>query len=85
MYSIPYSGNSLEAIFFTTSKTVAGRMMREAGIKNPGSYKPSGKDLLKPGSRYILKPVWEDGSLGITADSVFVCAPGFEKKLDRQG
>jgi D-alanine-D-alanine ligase len=81
MYSIPYSGNSLEAIFFTTSKTLASKMMKEAGINNPVSYKPSQISLLKQGHRYIVKPVWEDGSLGITADSVFDCLPGFEKKL----
>ena len=38
-------------------------------------------NLLKPGKKYILKPIWEDGSLGITADSVFVCKPGYEEKL----
>jgi D-alanine-D-alanine ligase len=81
MYSIPYSGNSLEAIFFTTSKTVTSRMLKEAGINNPASYRPSGMNLLKPGNRYIIKPVWEDGSLGITSDSVFDCIPGFEEKL----
>jgi D-alanine-D-alanine ligase len=81
MYAIPYSGNSLESIFFTTSKTIASRMMKEAGINNPSSYKPSQMNLLKPGHTYIVKPVWEDGSLGITADSVFVCATGFEEKL----
>jgi D-alanine-D-alanine ligase len=81
MYSIPYSGNSLEAIFFTTSKTIASRMMKDSGINNPASYKPSQMGLLKPGQRYIVKPVWEDGSLGITADSVFECTSGFEEKL----
>jgi D-alanine-D-alanine ligase len=81
MYAIPYSGNSLEAIFFTTSKSIASKMMRDAGINNPAAYKPSQSDLLKPGQRYIVKPVWEDGSLGITADSVFDCVPGFEEKL----
>jgi D-alanine-D-alanine ligase len=81
MYAIPYSGNSLEAIFLTTNKTIASKMMQEAGINNPASYKPSQMNLLKPGHRYIVKPVWEDGSLGITADSVFDCIPGFEEKL----
>lgn len=78
---IPYAGNSHEAIFLTTSKTIASKMMKQAGVPNPGSYYPSLKHLLKPGNRYILKPIWEDGSLGITADSVFVCNPGFEEKL----
>jgi D-alanine-D-alanine ligase len=81
MYGIPYSGNSLEAIFLTTNKTIASRMMKDAGINNPAAYKPSDFSLLKPGHRYIVKPIWEDGSLGITADSVFDCAEGFEEKL----
>ena len=81
MYAIPYSGNSLESIFLTTNKTIASKMMKDAGINNPVSYKPSQMNLLKPGQRYIIKPIWEDGSLGITADSVFDCLPGFEDKL----
>jgi D-alanine-D-alanine ligase len=81
MYAIPYSGNSLEAIFLTTNKIIASRMMKEAGINNPAAYKPSQMNLLKPGNRYIIKPIWEDGSLGITSDSVFDCLPGFEEKL----
>ena len=81
MYSIPYSGNPLEAIFITSSKTLAGKAMRNAGIKNPGSYFPSQSKLLKPGKKYIIKPIWEDGSLGITGESVFECKSGFEEKL----
>lgn len=81
MYSIPYSGNPLEAIFITSSKTLAGKAMRNAGIRNPASYSPSQNKQLKPGQKYIVKPIWEDGSLGITGESVFECKPGFEKKL----
>jgi D-alanine-D-alanine ligase len=81
LYSIPYSGNPLEAIFITSSKTLAGKAMRDAGILNPGSYSPSQSNLLTAGRKYIVKPIWEDGSLGITGDSVFECKPGFEKKL----
>jgi D-alanine-D-alanine ligase len=81
MYSIPYSGNPLEAIFITSNKTIAGRAMKSAGINNPSSYKPSEMNLLKRGMKYIVKPIWEDGSLGITEDSVFECSPGFEEKL----
>jgi D-alanine-D-alanine ligase len=75
MYSIPYSGNPLEAIFVTSNKTLSGKVMRSAGIKNPGSYLPSQRNLLKPGQKYIVKPIWEDGSLGITSESVFECKP----------
>jgi D-alanine-D-alanine ligase len=81
MYSIPYSGNPLEAIFLTSSKTLASKAMRDAGIKNPRSFLPSEYKQLKPGHKYIVKPIWEDGSLGINGDSVFECKPGFEERL----
>ncbi|HUX97589.1 MAG TPA: ATP-grasp domain-containing protein [Bacteroidales bacterium] len=81
LHGIPYSGNSHEAIFQTTSKILTSRILKMAGIPNPECFLPSQMHLLKPGIKYILKPIWEDGSLGITADSVFVCKPGYEEKL----
>jgi D-alanine-D-alanine ligase len=71
LYSIPYSGNPLEAIFTTTSKMLTSKMLRTSGISNPGAFMPSRHQLLIPGNKYIVKPVWEDGSLGITEESVF--------------
>jgi D-alanine-D-alanine ligase len=82
LYSIPYSGNPLEAIFLTSNKTLASKAMKSAGILNPSSYMISEWNTLKPGHKYIVKPIWEDGSLGITEDSVFECKPGFEKQLE---
>ncbi len=82
LHRIPYSGNSLESIFLTTNKPICSKSMKNAGINNPGSYMPSQFKSLIPGRKYIVKPIWEDGSLGITSESVFECKPGFEKKLD---
>jgi len=81
MHSIPYSGNPLEALFITSNKILSSRTLRDAGINNPGIFLPSQASGLTMGKKYILKPVWEDGSLGITGDSVFECKPGFENKL----
>lgn len=81
LHEIPYSGNPLEAIFLTSNKTIASRMMKNAGINNPASYLPSQYNLLKPGRKYIVKPIWEDGSLGITEESVFECNPSSENKI----
>jgi D-alanine-D-alanine ligase len=81
LYSIPYTGNPLEAIFLTTNKTLTSRLMSNAGINNPSLYLPSQFKLLKPGYKYIIKPIWEDGSLGITEDSVFEWLPGYEEML----
>lgn len=81
MYSIPYSGNPLEAMFITTSKALTNKILNEKSISCPSSYSPSEYKLLKPGHRYIIKPVWEDGSMGITSESVFTYEPGHEKKF----
>ena len=81
MYSIPYSGNPVEAMFITTSKALTSSTLKNAGINNPGGYLPSQWEKLVPGNRYIIKPIWEDGSLGITAESVFTFTPEYRKKL----
>jgi D-alanine-D-alanine ligase len=81
MYSIPYSGNPVEAMFITTSKALTSQTLKKAGINNPGGYLPSQYKQLIPGNQYIIKPAWEDGSMGITGDSVFTFTPEFGKKL----
>ncbi len=81
MHSIPFSGNPVEAMFITTSKELTGKTLRSACINNPGEFLPSQWKKLVPGNRYIIKPIWEDGSLGITAESVFAFTPESGKKL----
>jgi D-alanine-D-alanine ligase len=81
MHSIPYTGNPVEAMFMTTSKALTSRTLRKAGISNPEGYSPSESKKLVPGNRYIIKPIWEDGSMGITGESVFTCTPEYESKL----
>lgn len=81
MHSIPYTGSPVEAMFVTTSKALSGSMLQKAGIGSPGIYSPSQWNLLVPGNRYIIKPVWEDGSMGISGESVFTWIPGHEEKL----
>jgi D-alanine-D-alanine ligase len=71
MHHITYSGCPLEATFVTASKVLARKIMKANGIPVAGGFKISEADKLKTGSKYILKPVWEDGSLGITEESVF--------------
>lgn len=75
MYNIPYSGNPLEAMFITTSKLLTSRTLKSSGITNPPAFSPSQYKELTAGQKYIIKPVWEDGSLGINADSVFTYLP----------
>lgn len=71
MHHIPYTGCPVEATFVTASKVLARRFMQANGIPVAGGYRVSeARDLVR-GRKYILKPVWEDGSLGISEESVF--------------
>lgn len=81
MNNIPYSGNPVEAMFMTTSKYLTSKTLKKEGINNPGCWLPSEADQLEDGHRYIIKPIWEDGSLGITGDSVFVASPEMKTKI----
>jgi D-alanine-D-alanine ligase len=67
---IPYTGSSYEATFVTSNKTVAKKIMRYHGIPTPASITAKRLNEIKPGSRYIVKPIWEDGSLYLDEASV---------------
>jgi D-alanine-D-alanine ligase len=71
MHHLPYTGCSVEATFVTGSKVLARNIMKSNGIPVACGYYVSEADKLLKGKKYILKPVWEDGSLGITEESVF--------------
>jgi len=71
MHHITYTGCPLEATFITSSKVLARKIMATNGIPVAKGYKVSETDHLVQGKKYILKPIWEDGSLGITEESVF--------------
>ncbi|GAB4300170.1 MAG: hypothetical protein Kow0090_15630 [Myxococcota bacterium] len=69
---IPYTGSSAETLFLTSNKILTKEILKLNNIptpdwvyldKNPMAHSP------KPG-RYIIKPVWEDASFGISDDSV---------------
>jgi D-alanine-D-alanine ligase len=72
LHKIPYSGCPVEATFVTASKVLARNIMKCNGIPVAAGVKPSDWKELIAGKKYILKPVWEDGSLGITEESVFI-------------
>jgi D-alanine-D-alanine ligase len=82
VYSIPYTGNPVEAMFITTSKALTSKTLQKSGIPGPGCYFPSQHNQLVPGNMYIIKPAWEDGSMGITGESVFTFTPEHLKKLE---
>jgi len=77
-----YTGCPLEAIFITSNKQLASGILNMSGIKTPFSVGANETANLHYGRKYILKPVWEDGSAGISAESVFTWSPGDETRLN---
>lgn len=68
---IPYTGVPLEALFLTSSKVLAKRIMRRQGLPTADFFTLAETDKLDPERTYIVKPVWEEASLGIAEDSIF--------------
>jgi len=73
----------VEAMFITTSKALTSKMLQKEGINTPLAFLPSQREMLQGGNRYILKPEWEDGSFGITPDSVFTYSRDYDNVLSK--
>ena len=76
----PYTGVPLAPMFITTSKVLTKKMLNLWNIPTSDWYLMDQVNLLKPEETYIVKPIWEDGSLGLDEDSVF---SGRDKKFIR--
>ncbi|MFO7477243.1 MAG: ATP-grasp domain-containing protein [Methyloceanibacter sp.] len=65
---LPYTGAGTGPWIDTLSKTVTKLKLEQAGLPTPHWSEDGGG--LDPEARYIVKPVWEHGSLGLDAGSV---------------
>jgi len=68
---IPYSGSPVIPMFFASNKVLAKRELARLGLPTPDWAGVKGTSILEPVKRYILKPVWEEGSLDLDESSVF--------------
>jgi len=73
---IPYSGSPLLPLFFSSNKVLAKQELQRLGLPAPKGYRTDETHLLDPAGRYILKPVWEEGSLDLDEASVFYGSNG---------
>jgi len=69
--NIPFSGSPLIPLFFAANKVRAKIEMKRLGVPTPPWFEMDALHLLDAGKKYILKPIWEEGSLGLDEDSVF--------------
>ncbi len=75
---IPYTGSKTEAIFLTTDKVLTKKFLYNNGIDTPNWFTLKclkNATSVNPG-RYIIKPIWEDGSVGLDEGSVVMVKDG---------
>jgi D-alanine-D-alanine ligase len=68
---MPYSGVQLEGMFITTNKLITKKILRSNNIPTSDWIELNELEKIEPNVRYILKPKWEDGSLGLDFENVF--------------
>lgn len=69
---LPYTGCRTDAIFLTSNKPLAKKMMHAGGIATPSWLTADGIVTGKASSdTYILKASWEDASVGLEDASIF--------------
>jgi D-alanine-D-alanine ligase len=74
---IPFSGNPLIPMFFSSNKVLAKKELKRIGIPTPQWICLDELGKIRAGKKYILKPTWEEGSLGLDEHSIFT---GSDKK-----
>jgi len=69
---LPYTGAGSEAMYLTSNKPLAKRLLAAAGIATPEGVEPATQGLATPlfAGPYIVKSVWEHASIGIDESSV---------------
>ena len=68
---IPYSGVPLDALFVTTNKVLAKKLMVFNQLPTAPFFAIREINQLDPNKTYIAKPIWEEASVGITEDYIF--------------
>jgi len=67
---LPYTGASSSALFMSSSKLLAKRLLRLCGIETPDWRADAIASESAAGDRWIIKSVWEHASIGIDDQSV---------------
>ena len=67
---IRFSGSGSTAMFLTTDKVTTKKILRSEHIATPDWATTS--EAIEPEKEYILKPISEDGSVGITDELIYM-------------
>lgn len=70
----PYTGVPLDALFLSTNKVLAKKIMRTENLPTAPFFAVNEPHLLEAIKKYIVKPIWEEASVGITDELIFTLA-----------
>ena len=70
-YKIAYTGVPLDALFVTTNKVLAKKILRFNNLPTADFFSINELEKLNKYKTYIAKPIWEEASVGITTDFIF--------------
>jgi len=84
-YSLPYTGSGNYALVTTTDKIRTKQILKQHGLLTPDMILSDKSRAPLADKKYILKPTWEDGSAGITDDSVLDGGSIDLQRLSRNG
>lgn len=75
---LPYTGAPADAVYLTSNKLLAKRLLQHAGIATPPWVEADGSEFpgMSSGGLHIVKSVWEHASVGLDDDSVIEAANG---------
>ncbi|NCB52655.1 MAG: ATP-grasp domain-containing protein [Clostridia bacterium] len=68
--NMKYTGNNAEASILTSDKLVTKKLLRSCGIETPPWITARDENGFEEGERYIVKPVYGDGSVDLNQDSI---------------
>jgi len=73
LLGIPFTGSSAMALLLSTDKLTVKRLLNGSGLRTPPFFLYEGGEVLRPGGLnfpVILKPRFQDASIGIAQESV---------------
>ena len=73
---IPYTGAPADAMYLSSNKLLAKRILRDSGVPTPAWVSNAARDGhgSLTGSAFIIKAVWEHASIGLDEDSIIMPA-----------
>ncbi len=75
---IPYTGCGVDSIFITANKTLTKQILASNNLPTAGWFESKDIEKLDNNKTYIIKPLFEDASVGISKKSII---QGFQKDI----